>query len=190
MSTRKPAPDREAALAQAIQAAFAERLPPMHCYKAAAVHAALEGDWSVDEVLIGLHREVDAGRLQTHFSHVEGTSVFWLVPPQLVIPAATATPTLAASIGTRVPQRGAAPEDATEAYRPAGLGDLAPRDATASSPSPVSDPLSLRGRLETIAVDLEDAIGDACDTQLPHDVLKALAVASGAMQRVVRRFAA
>ena len=51
-------------------------------------------------------------------------------------------------------------------------------------------PLGLRDRVEAIASDIEDAIGDACDARLAHELIKALTVANGATQRALRQLAA
>lgn len=48
------------------------------------------------------------------------------------------------------------------------------------------DPVGLIERLAAISSDIEDAIGDACDEQLPHAVIKGLVVANGAIARSVR----
>lgn len=50
--------------------------------------------------------------------------------------------------------------------------------------------LGLRDRVEAIASDIEDAIGDACDARLAHELIKALTVANGATQRALRQLAA
>lgn len=52
--------------------------------------------------------------------------------------------------------------------------------------SVAKDPVGLIERLAAISSDIEDAIGDACDEQLPHGVIKGLVVANGAIARSVR----
>lgn len=66
--------------------------------------------------------------------------------------------------------------------------DLLEVIGVASAPFRQSAPatLGLRDRVSAIATDIEDAIGDACDAALPHDVIKALTVANGATQRALR----
>lgn len=64
----------------------------------------------------------------------------------------------------------------------------------AAGPAPVAGsttqraqvPHNLADRLAAILVDIEDALGDACDAQLPHELIKALVVANGAAHRAAR----
>jgi hypothetical protein len=53
----------------------------------------------------------------------------------------------------------------------------------------VRDELGLHSRAEAVITDIEDLLGDACDGQLDHALIKALITANGAMQRAARRLA-
>lgn len=71
---------------------------------------------------------------------------------------------------------------------------IAPASETAAvddaqPPRIVRSQLGLRDRLEAVVTDIEDAIGDACDAQVQHDVIKALTLANGATQRALRHLA-
>lgn len=83
------------------------------------------------------------------------------------------------------------PADAAsiEALRLAGIGDVEP-SAHAPRQAPPLAVLGLRERLEAVATDLEDALGDACDFEIQHEVIKAIALATGATQRALRKLAA
>jgi hypothetical protein len=61
--------------------------------------------------------------------------------------------------------------------------------AKAFWPKPARDELGLLARAEAVASDIEDLIGDACDRQLGHDLIKALTIANGAMHRAAHRLA-
>lgn len=49
--------------------------------------------------------------------------------------------------------------------------------------------LGLRERIDAIANDIDDAIGDACDAQLCHGLIKALVLAGGATHRALQKMA-
>lgn len=51
-------------------------------------------------------------------------------------------------------------------------------------------PLALGDRLDAIANDLEEAIADACDAHMSHDLIKALVLASGAAHRALQKLGA
>lgn len=72
-----------------------------------------------------------------------------------------------------------APETADTA--PARAGRAPSVDAHGDPPA--MPPGALRERVASIAADLEDAIGDACDAGLSHGLIKALTAASGATHR-------
>lgn len=60
----------------------------------------------------------------------------------------------------------------------------------ALDPGAARDPIGLMERLAAISSDIEDAIGDACDEQFPHAVIKGLVIANGAIARSVRELRA
>jgi hypothetical protein len=90
-----------------------------------------------------------------------------------------------------------APHDATEAQEgassiPAAV-TRAPADISRGDVGTVEVAVlraipagGLPERLTAITQDIEDALGDACDAQLPHDLIKALVVANGAAHRAAR----
>ena len=82
---------------------------------------------------------------------------------------------------------------------PRGPRGSATVTSTADSPAPHAAtqpkaqrvvPHNLVERLAAIGVDIEDALGDACDAQLPHELIKGLVVANGAIARSLRAMAA
>lgn len=48
------------------------------------------------------------------------------------------------------------------------------------------NPHAMAERLASIAQDIDDALRDACDAQLPHELIKGLVVANGAIARSAR----
>lgn len=154
--------DREQDLAARITRLFAEVIDDGTACTAADVTRLLKGDWDQSEVLLALAREAEADRLATRYDEDEQASVFWL--PDSDTPPAPA---------------------------PALYVDVAPLPRIALGLRvPERTQLGLADRLQAVATDLEDAIGDACDSQAPHEVIKALVIANGATQRALRKLAA
>lgn len=75
----------------------------------------------------------------------------------------------------------------------ATVGAAADRLPPAAAPRPQATlviPHNLVERLASISVDIEDALGDACDAQLPHELIKGLVVANGAIARAAKSIGA
>jgi hypothetical protein len=165
---KAPAParavDREQELGARISRLFSEVIDDGLACTATDVTRLLKGDWNQSEVFLALAREAEAGRLATRYDEAESASVFWL-PDADAREAAAQSSVLFVDVAPLPPAR---------------LGMRVPERPR----------LGLVDRLQAVATDLEDAIGDACDGELPHEVIKALVLANGATQRALRRLAA
>lgn len=114
-----------------------------------------------------LHDAVEAGHLGMRYSRSERANVYFLPDPP-------------------------AGEDDVDGPLPP-LPDSAYPPHAAPLPEAPTDPATrfrapcgLRDRLAAIVTDLEDAIGDACDAQAPHALIKALVLANGNANRALR----
>lgn len=116
-----------------------------------------------------LHDAVEAGHLGMHYSRGERANVYFLPDPR----------------AGEDDGEGPLPPLPESAYPP----HAAPLPETAAAADPATRfraPCGLRDRLAAIVTDLEDAIGDACDAQAPHDLIKALVLANGSANRAMR----
>lgn len=135
---------------------------------------ALEGKLSPPQVAEAMNELIHAGRMLSRFDREEGASIYWIVEPDAE-PSVAATPT---------PEPAAEPPLAEIA--PAATSAVTPVPELPKAPSPTAAPKALTDRVDAIATDLEDAIGDACDARLPHALIKVLTIASGAAHRAAR----
>lgn len=90
-----------------------------------------------------------------------------------------------ASLDAPEAQQGAPSSPATVTSAPADI-NRSDVEAIEVAVFPAIPAGGLPERLTAITQDIEDALGDACDAQLPHDLIKALVVANGAAHRAAR----
>ena len=123
-----------------------------------------QSPYARDVLLSMLQEAVMAGELRSRV--VDGVPEYYLVEAEELAEALT---TPSASEIEREAQRSSQPRRTNQVGPPTRL-------ITAD----------LRNRLTAIALDIEDAIGDACDTQAPYEVIKALVVANSGTHRALR----
>lgn len=135
---------------------------------------ALEGKLSHTQVAEAMNELIHASRMQARFDLEEGASIFWIVEPNAE-PDSVVAPSIDPADEKELGQD-CADHASTVVYapKPGPTGSAAPR------------PHSFTDRIHAIASQLEDAIGDACDARLPHELIKPLVVASGAAHRAAR----
>lgn len=139
-----------------------------------------------------------AGWVRSRSTSVETTLV---VPELLPVAVAAAEPEADAIAAAEPAAAEPSDGDAASQVAPAAPATLDPSRAALgllnrverldfAPTARVKAPLALCERLGAVVTDIEDAIGDACDAELPHAVIKALVLASGATQRALQQLAA
>lgn len=129
---------------------------------------ALPAGWARSEAARHIRLAIEAGVLGRVYNDQRGCDVFWLRGSDTDSFALTdkGRAELAAIVAT------ADPEPAPSAPAVRASNAIAP--------------LNLAERLAAISTDIEDALGDACDARLGHDLIKHLVVANGAIARSAR----
>ena len=190
-ANKRPPLDLALDVEDAVHDLFRDRLSTDTRYTARDIAEELGGRWRTGEVAIACYSGVQQGWLHMEHSAEENDNVFWLVDAghddaHAAAAAAMAGEPLPPFSGCELREAPPIGTARTAVAAIPGIGDVEP---LTRAPAPLL-PLGLSDRLAAIVADLEDAIGDACDGELPHPVIKALVVANGATQRALRSLAA